>query len=217
MKKNKISKNWINRQKKDRFFRQSKIQGYRSRSAFKLIEMNKKFKFLKKNLSLLDLGSCPGGWSQIVNKEVIEGKILAIDIKPMEKINNVDFIKGDFRDKEIYEKIFLYFNNKIDVVLSDMAANTSGNKALDVYRTGELCLDAMSLATKILTKEGVFLSKMFMGSIYDEINKKAKNCFKKVVKYKPLSSKKESKEIYILCKRILKILYIIKKRLIFRL
>ena len=205
MKKNKISKNWLTRQKKDRFFRQSKIQGYRSRSAFKLIEMNKKFKFLKKNLSLLDLGSCPGGWSQIVNKEIIEGKILAVDIKPMEKINNVDFIKGDFLESKTYEKIMVYFDDKIDVVLSDMAANTSGNKALDTYRTGELCLEAMSLAAKILTKEGVFLSKMFMGSIYDEINEKAKNCFKKVVKYKPSSSKKESKEIYIFCKGVLKI------------
>jgi 23S rRNA (uridine2552-2'-O)-methyltransferase len=205
LKKNKISKNWLTRKKKDYFFRQSKIEGYRSRSAFKLIEMNKKFKFLKKNLSLLDLGSYPGGWTQIANKVIIKGRILAVDIKTMEKINNVDFIKGDFRKSEIYEKIMVYFDDKIDVVLSDMAANTSGNKALDTYRTGELCLDAMSLATKILTKEGVFLSKMFMGSIYDEINKKAKNCFKKVVKYKPLSSKKESKEIYIFCKGILKI------------
>ncbi len=205
MKKNKISKNWLTRQKKDHFFRQSKIKGYRSRSAFKLIEMNKKFKFLKKNLSLLDLGSYPGGWSQIANKEIIKGRILAVDIKTMEKINNVNFIKGDFRENAIFEKIMVYFDNKIDVVLSDMAANTSGNKALDTYRTGELCLGAMSLATKILSKEGVFLSKMFMGSIYDEINKKAKNCFKKVVKYKPLSSKKESKEIYIFCKGVLKI------------
>ena len=205
MKKNKISKNWLIKQRKDPFFRQSKIQGYRSRSAFKLIEMNKKFKFLKKNLSLLDLGSCPGGWSQVVNKEIIGGKLLAVDIKPMEKINNVDFIKGDFRESETYEKIILYFNNKIDVVLSDVAANTSGNKALDTYRTGKLFLDAMSLATKILTKEGIFLSKMFMGSIYNEINEKTKNCFKKVVKYKPLSSKRESKEIYIFCKGVLKI------------
>ena len=205
MKKNKISKNWLIKQRKDPFFRQSKIQGYRSRSAFKLIEMNKKFKFLKKNLSLLDLGSCPGGWSQVVNKEIIGGKLLAVDIKPMEKINNVDFIKGDFRESEIYEKILLYFENKTDVVLSDMSANTSGNKELDAYRTGQLCLDAMGIATKILTKEGVFLSKMFMGSIYNEINEKTKNCFKKVVKYKPLSSKKESKEIYILCKGVLKI------------
>ena len=205
MKKNKISKNWLIKQRKDPFFRQSKIQGYRSRSAFKLIEMNKKFKFLKQNLSLLDLGSSQGGWSQVVNKEIIGGKLLAVDIKPMEKINNVDFIKGDFRESETYEKIMLYFNNKIDVVLSDMAANTSGNKALDTYRTGKLFLDAMSLATKILTKEGIFLSKMFMGSIYNEINEKTKNCFKKVVKYKPLSSKRESKEIYIFCKGVLKI------------
>ena len=205
MKKNKISKNWLIKQRKDSFFRQSKIQGYRSRSAFKLIEMNEKFKFLKKNLSLLDLGSCPGGWSQVVNEEIIGGKLLAVDIKPMEKINNVDFIKGDFRESEIYEKIKLYFNNKIDVVLSDMAANTSGNKSLDAYQTGQLCLDAMNLATRILSKEGVFLSKMFMGSIYKEIDEKTKKSFKKVVKYKPLSSKKESKEIYIFCKGILKI------------
>ena len=197
MKKNKISKNWLIKKKKDIFFRESKIQGYRSRSAFKLIEMNKKFRFFKKKSSLLDLCSYPGGWSQVANKEIIGGKLLAVDIKPMEKINNVDFIKGDFRDKEIYEKILLYFKNKTDVVLSDMSVNTSGNKELDAYRTGQLCLDAMDIATKILTKEGVFLSKMFMGSIYNEIDEKTKNCFKKVVNYKPLSSKKESKEIYI--------------------
>ena len=205
MKKNKISKNWLTKQKKDKFFIQSKLQGYRSRSAFKLIEMNKKFKFIKKKLSLLDLGSCPGGWSQVAEKEIAKGRILAVDIKSMEKINNVDFIKGDFRENEIVEKIMLYFNNKIDVVLSDMAVNTSGNKELDSFRTGELCLSAMSLANKILSKEGFFLSKIFMGSIYNEINEKAKGYFKKIIRYKPLSSKKESKEIYILCKGILKI------------
>ena len=205
MKKNKVSKNWLAKQKKDQFIRQSKIEGFRSRSAFKLIEMNKKFKFLKKNLLLLDLGSFPGGWSQVANKEIFEGRILAVDIKPMEKINSVYFIKGDFRVNEVYEKIMFYFNDRIDVVLSDMAANTTGSKTLDAYRTGELCLDAMSLAVRILKNDGIFLSKMFMGSIYDEINEKAKNCFKKVVKYKPLSSKKESKEIYIFCKGVLKI------------
>ena len=91
MKKNKISKNRLTRQNKDPFFRQSKIQGYRSRSAFKLIEMNKKFKFMKSNSSLLDLGSCPGGWSQVARKEIIKGKILAVDIRSMEKINDVVF------------------------------------------------------------------------------------------------------------------------------
>ena len=203
MKKNKISKNWLAKQNKDQFFKQSKIQGFRSRSAFKLIEMNKKFKFLKKSLALIDLGSSPGGWSQVARKEILNGKILAVDVKPMEKINRVDFIQGDFCDMKVYEKIIVYFNNKIDVVLSDMAANTSGNKMLDSYKTGELCLNAIDFAKKVLSREGIFLSKMFMGSIFKEINEKAKKSFKKVVIYKPLSSKKESKEIYIFCKNIL--------------
>ena len=204
MKKNKISKNWLIKQHKDPFFRQSKIQGYRSRSAFKLIEMNKKFKFLKKNTFLLDLGSSPGSWSQVVTKIITKGKILAVDIKPMESVNNVNFLKGDLFDSEIYEKICTYFDKKIDVVISDMAANTSGNKELDTYRTGVLCLNAMNLSKKILRDDGVFLSKLFMGSIFKEIDKTAKKSFKKVVKYKPLSSKKESREIYIYCKGVLK-------------
>ncbi len=205
MKKNKISKNWLINQKRDRFFNQSKVQGYRSRSAFKLIEIDKKFKFLKKSKSLIDLGSCPGGWSQVARKEISKGKILAIDIKDMENINNISFIKGDFREKDIQKKIMLYFDNKIDVVLSDMAANTTGNKTLDSFRTGELCLEAMNLAIGILSKDGVFLSKVFMGAIFEEIYKKAKNSFINVNICKPLSSKKESKEIYIFCKGILKI------------
>ena len=205
MKKNKISKNWLKKRRKDKYFINSKIQGYRSRSAFKLIEMNNKFKFFKKKTLLLDLGSSPGGWSQVAEKEIVNGKILAIDIKPMEKINNVDFIQGDFLSDAITKKIELHFNSKIDVVLSDMAANTSGNKNLDSYKTGELCLKAMHLSTKILSLDGVFLSKIFMGSIFQEINDKAKKSFKKIVKFKPLSSKKESKEIYIYCKGILNI------------
>ena len=205
MKKNKISKNWLSKQKKDQFFIRSKIEGYRSRSAFKLIEINEKYKFLKKNLSLLDLGSSPGGWSQVATKKIILGKILAVDINPMEKIDNVDFIKGNFCESEIYEKIISYFNNKADVVLSDIAANTSGNKFLDSYKTGELSIKAMNLAKKILTQEGIFLCKIFMGSIFNEIRDTANKSFKKVVIYKPLSSKKESKEVYIFCKGVLKI------------
>ena len=205
MTKNKSSKNWLIKRNKDLYFRQSKIQGYRSRSAFKLIEMNNKFKFLKKNTSLLDLGSSPGGWSQVVSKEISTGKILAVDIKSMEKINNVDFINGDFNDKEIHKKIISYFNSNLDVFLSDMAVNTSGNKDMDSFRTGELCMKAMYLAREILSEDGIFLSKIFMGSIFQEINQIAKKYFKNIIKYKPLSSKKESKEIYIFCKGILKI------------
>ena len=205
MKKNKISKNWLHKQRRDPYIRESKIQGYRSRAVFKLIEMNKKFKFLKKNSSIIDLGSSPGSWSQFSRKEIIKGKILAVDLLSMKEIDNVNFIKGDFMDKDIYEKITSYFNGKIDVVLSDMASNTSGNKELDSYRTGELCLKAMNFSKQILQDDGVFLSKLFMGSIFKEINETAKKSFKNVVKFKPLSSKKESKEIYIYCKGILKI------------
>ena len=112
MKKNKISKNWLIKRRKDQFFKQSKIHGYRSRAAYKLIEMNKKFKFLNKNTCLLDLGSSPGGWSQFIAKKIIKGKILAVDIKDMEKIENVKFLKGDFRDPAIHEKICIYFHTR---------------------------------------------------------------------------------------------------------
>lgn len=202
MKKNRISKNWLIKKHKDQFFKQSKIQGYRSRSAFKLMEMDQKFKFLYKNTNLLDLGSVPGGWSQVAAKKITKGKILAVDVKPMKKIENVDFLKGDLFDNKILKKIYAYFGKKIDVVVSDMAANTSGNKSLDSYRTGELCLKGMNLAQKILHKNGIFLSKVFMGSIFVEINKKANESFKNVIKYKPLSSRRESKEIYIYCSGI---------------
>ena len=204
MKKNKISKNWLAKQRKDPYFKESKILGYRSRAVFKLIEMNKKFKFFKKNSLLIDLGSSPGSWAQFAGKEITKGKILAVDIIPMKKIDNVDFINGDFLDKDIFEKIRIYFESKVDIVLSDMASNTSGNKELDAYRTGELCLNAMKLSKKILQDNGVFISKLFMGSVFKDINETAKKSFKKVVIYKPLSSKKESKEIYIYCKGVLK-------------
>jgi len=206
LKKKNKSKSWLIKNKRDIFFTQAKIQGYRSRSAFKLIEMNKKFKFLKRNSSLLDLGSSPGGWSQVASKKIVNGKILAVDIKPMERISRVDFIKGNFCQKDIINKISNYFNHKkVDIILSDMAANTTGNKTLDSFNTGELCLNAMNLAEKILIKDGVFLSKVFMGSIFGEISKKAKKHFKKVINYKPLSSKKESKEIYIFCEGFFRI------------
>jgi len=201
LKKNKISKNWIIKQHRDLYFKKSKIEGYRSRSAYKLIELNKKFNFFKKNMNLVDLGSSPGGWSQVSRKEIKTGKILSIDIKEMEEINNVIFFKYDLRDKEIYKKILDFFSQeKVDAVISDMASNTSGNKNLDSIQTGELCLNAMDLTFRILNKDGVFISKLFMGISFAEINNKAKKNFKKVVIFKPKSSRKESREVYIYCK-----------------
>ena len=203
MKKNKISKSWLRKQYKDPFFKKSKIEGYRSRSAYKLIEINKKFNFLKKDTYLLDLGSSPGGWTQVARKKITKGKIMALDLKDMKKIDDVYFMKIDIANLEICNKIFNYFDKKIDVVVSDMAINTSGNKNIDSYRTGELCLTAMNLARKVLNLDGVFVGKVFMGSIFSEINEKANKYFKKVARYKPLSSKQESKELYIYCKGII--------------
>ena len=104
MSKNKISKNWITKQSKDLYFRESKIQGYRSRAVFKLIEMNKKFKFLKKNSLIIDVGSSPGSWAQYASKEIRNGKILAVDILSMKEIDKVNFMKGDFLNNNIYER-----------------------------------------------------------------------------------------------------------------
>ena len=140
----------------------------------------------------------------MASKIISKGKILAIDIKPMEKIKNVDFINADFFDDQTHKRIISHFKLKIDVVMSDMAVNTSGNKNLDSYKTGELCLKSMDLASQILNKDGIFLSKFFMGSIFQEIKEKASKYFRKIINYKPLSSKKESKEIYIYCKGVLK-------------
>ena len=149
MKKNKISKNWIKKQKRDIYVRQSKVDGYRSRAVYKLIEINQKFKILKNGISLIDLGSAPGSWSQYLSKNIKNGKILSIDIKKIDPIDNVFQIKGDFTQISNQELIKNHFNSKIDVVLSDMAENTTGNKNVDDISAVELCKKAMFFAKEI--------------------------------------------------------------------
>ena len=200
MKKNKISKNWINKQKRDIYVRQSKVDGYRSRAVYKLIEINQKFKILKNGISLIDLGSAPGSWSQYLSKNIKNGKILSIDIKKIDPIDNVFQIKGDFTQISNQELIKNHFNSKIDVVLSDMAENTTGNKNVDDISAGELCKKAMFFAKEILNKNGIFVSKIFMGSSFKEVISDSKSIFKKTRVYKPMSSKKDSKESFIICK-----------------
>ena len=202
MKKNKISKNWIKRQNKDIFVKESRIQGYRSRSAFKLIEIDKKFNLLSKCKFFLDLGASPGGWSQVASNHIKNGKILSVDIADMSPIQNTNFLKGDFINLETQNNILRFFNRKIDIVVSDMAPNTTGNKSIDSLRIGELCLSALYFSTDILKKSGVFISKIFMGSIFKEIQNLSKKKFKEVFIFKPESSRKKSKEIYIICKHL---------------
>ena len=200
MKKNKISKNWINKQKRDIFVRQSKIEGYSSRAAYKLIEINKKFKILRNGISLVDLGAAPGSWSQYISRNFKNIKLLSIDLKEMEEIGNIYQIIGDFTANEPQKKIKNYFKSKIDVVLSDMAQNTTGNKNLDVISTTELCKEAMFFAKDILKNNGSFVCKIFMGSTFKEIMTESKLIFKQIKVFKPSSSKKDSRETYLVCK-----------------
>jgi len=199
-KKIKKSNTWKVKQNRDPFFKKSKILGYRSRASFKLIELNKKFKFIKNNSKLLDLGSSPGGWSQVASNMIHNGKILSIDIKPMEPINNVEFLNCDIFDTTTKEKITNYFQENLDIVISDMAADTTGNKSLDSIRTNELCSEAIEFSSKILNNNGVFVSKLFMGEDFIKVKNQAKSLFKIVNFLKPSSSRKESKETYLHCK-----------------
>ena len=200
MKKNKISKNWIIRQKRDIFVRQSKIEGYRSRAIYKLKEIDEKFKIFKNTSSIIDLGAAPGSWSQYIIRQYKKSLVLAIDLLDFEHIDKVNKIVGDFTKSENKEKIKNFFNKKVDVVISDMAVNTTGNKNLDSIVTGELCIEAMEFAFEMLDKKGKFVSKIFMGSSFNEIVADAKKKFREVNIFKPLSSRKDSKESFIICK-----------------
>ena len=202
MKKNKFSKNWIIKQKRDIYVKQSKIEGYRSRAVYKLQEINEKFKILKNGINLVDLGAAPGSWSQFVSKNFKNSKIVSIDLKEMEKIKNVHQIKGDFTDELQQKKIINFFGRKIDVVISDMAVNTTGNKSIDSIVTGELSIEALNFSTNTLNKQGSFVSKIFMGSTFNEIVANAKKKFKEVHVFKPPASRKDSKESFIICKNL---------------
>ena len=202
MKKNKISKEWINRQHRDIYVKKSKQEGYRSRAVYKLQEINDKHKVLKNGLSVIDLGAAPGGWSQFVIQKYKKCKLLSIDIKKMLPIGNSYQIIGDFNEESSKDKIVAYFNEKVDLVMSDMTVNTTGNKNLDSVVTGELCLEALRFAKDQLKANGSFVSKIFMGSSFNEILGEAKLTFKETNIYKPPSSRKESKESFIICKKL---------------
>ncbi len=202
MKKNKTSKNWINKQRRDIYVRQSKVDGYRARSAYKLIEINEKFRIFKGGMSVLDIGAAPGSWSQYVSKVVKNGKIISLDLKKMESIDNTIQIKGDFTDPNIQKEIKILLSTELDVVMSDMAVNTTGIKNIDSIQTGELCKDAMIFSKDVISPNGVFISKIFMGGSFNEIVALGKKIYKEVKVFKPQSSRKDSKESFIICKKL---------------
>ena len=202
MKKNKISKNWVNKQRRDAYVRQSKVDGYRARSAYKLIEIDEKFKIFKGGMYVIDIGAAPGSWSQYASKVVKSGKIISIDLKKMEKIQSTIQIKGDFTDPKTQQQIKNYLEKKPEVIVSDMAINTTGIKNIDAIQTGELCMEAMNFAKNVISDRGFFISKIFIGSTFNEIVALGKKIFKEVKVFKPKSSRKDSKESFIICKKL---------------
>ena len=202
MKKNKISKNWVNKQRRDTYVRQSKVDGYRARSAYKLIEIDKKFKIFKGGLTVIDIGAAPGSWSQYANKVSKNGKLISVDLKKMEPISSSLQIQGDFTEEDTQEEIKKNITSKVDVVMSDMAMNTTGIKNIDSIQTGELCKEAMVFAKDLLKENGYFISKIFMGGSFNEIVAEGKKYFKEVKVFKPKSSRKDSKESFIICNKL---------------
>ena len=202
MKKNKISKNWVNKQRRDIYVRQSKVDGYRARSAYKLIEIDEKYKIFKGGLTVIDIGAAPGSWSQYAEKTAKNGKLISIDLKKMEPIGSSIQIQGDFTEESVQDEIKNNINSKVDVVMSDMAVNTTGIKNIDSIQTGELCKEAMIFAKELLNVNGYFISKIFMGGTFNEIVAEGKKYFKEVKVFKPKSSRKDSKESFIICKKL---------------
>ncbi len=202
MKKNKISKNWVNKQRRDIYVRQSKVDGYRARSVYKLIEIDEKFKIFKGGLLVIDIGAAPGSWSQYASKIVKNGKTVSIDLKEMEPIPNTIQIKGDFTENKIQQEIKDILRGNADVVMSDMAVNTTGIKDIDSIQTGELCKESMIFSKEVIKKQGFFISKIFMGSTFNEIVALGKKIFREVKVFKPKSSRKDSKESFIICKNL---------------
>ena len=197
MKKTNSQNIWLKRQKKDIFIKLSKAKGYRSRAAYKLIEINQKFKIIKKNSKVIDLGASPGGWTQVIAElQSNRNEIVAIDKKPMEPIKNCKFIYDDISN-------FLKTNknlqrNYFDVILSDMAANSSGHKFTDQVNAEKIYYLAEEFALKYLAFKGNFVCKFFRNSLEKNIMQGIKKKFKIVKIYKPNSSRKDSKEIYLI-------------------
>lgn len=194
----KSSTRWLQRQLNDPFVAMAKKEGYVSRAAFKLIEIDDKFKFLEKGVSVIDLGAAPGGWTQVaIERAGQKGKVIAVDIQGMEKIEPAIFIKGDFLEKETQDLIRQEMPEKADVVLSDMSPSTTGDKMVDHLRIISLVEEAFGFATENLKEGGFFIAKVFQGGAEKDLLDKIKTNFKTVKHFKPSSSRSDSKESYL--------------------
>lgn len=202
MARSKTSKKWLDEHVNDPYVKQAQKDGYRSRASYKLIEINDKDKLIRPGHIVMDLGSAPGGWSQIVAPMVGDaGRVIASDILPMDSILDVTFIQGDFTEEAVYDQILETLNDeKADVVISDMAPNLSGVNATDQYSSMYLVELALDMARNVLKPGGSFCAKVFQGVGYEEYVKDVRTSFNKVLVRKPAASRPRSREVYIVGK-----------------
>jgi len=205
MAKSKSSKGWLKEHFDDEYVRRSQQDGYRSRAIYKLIEIDKKDRLVKPGMTIIDLGAAPGGWSEYCVKKLgKKGNMIALDILPMEPIDRVNIITGDFREESVFDELMTTINSstavnkKADLVISDMAPNISGMGSVDMPRAYYLCDLALDLARQVLSPGGGLLVKLFQGEGFEEYNKELKASFSKVVMRKPKASRPRSREMYAL-------------------
>ena len=202
MARSKSSNRWLEEHVNDPFVKQAQVDGYRSRASYKLLEINDKDRLIQPNMLVVDLGSAPGGWSQVAAKLVgHKGRVVASDILPMDAIAGVEFIQGDFTEQDVFDQIMaVLYGTRADVVISDMAPNISGVNAADQAASMYLVELALDMACQVLKPKGSFVAKVFHGEGYDEYVKAVRAVFDKVVVRKPDSSRARSREVYLVAK-----------------
>jgi len=202
MPRTKSSSEWLRRHVNDPYVKQAQLDGYRSRSAYKLIELNEKDRLIKPGMRILDLGSAPGGWSQVAGKLVgKKGRVLATDILPMDPIANVDFVQGDFNDDAVVAQLLAWLEGgKFDLIISDIAPNLSGIDSADQAGSMYFLELALDTVRKTLKSGATFAAKMFQGAGSDEYVKELRKSFEKVLIRKPAASRAQSREVYIVAK-----------------
>ena len=200
MGRSKSSHRWLQEHFQDEYVKQAKAQGYRSRAVFKLMEIQKKDQLIKPGMNVIDLGAAPGGWSEYVRQLIgKKNKVIALDILPMQEISGVEIIVGDFREEDVLDELYAVLDGApVNVVLSDMAPNISGNREVDQPRGMYLAELALHTAVTVLVKDGSFLVKVFHGEGFDAFYQEVRRSFSKVVIRKPKASRSRSREVYIL-------------------
>jgi 23S rRNA (uridine2552-2'-O)-methyltransferase len=196
-----MSKNWMQERRRDYYYRKAKQLDYRSRASFKLIQLNDRFNLFKPGMTVVDLGAAPGGWLQVVAERVgPKGKVIGVDLQPIEPIEGVQTIKGDIRKQEVLGELLVLTGGKVDVVLSDMSPNITGSYSMDHARSIELCEMALSFSIATLSRNGKLVFKMFEGDLSRDLLAEVQKHFETVKRYSPEASRSSSSEIYVVAK-----------------